>query len=340
MRPFDDDDDFVAPLEPVEEQLRSWADISDEFADSTLLLGNGTSRAIWAGFDYASLYEVAGEYQIAHRLSIEDIALFEAFGTTNFEGVLRRLAEGASTNAVLGLESALHQERHSHIRSALLDAVHAVHVPWDRVPDATLDRVADALINHRAVFTSSYDLLLYWSLMRRPDDLGDFFWRGCFDINDTEMHFDRRPVYYVHGALHLIRRADGRTCKLIRHDRNLLAQFLEDPDAEPLFVSEGTADDKLEAIRRSEYLTFAYDRLTRIEGKVVVFGHGLGQEDAHIAAAIRDPGLRIAVGIRAQTTEEFMARAGHYTNVLAGTQLTFFDATTHPLGDPALRVLP
>lgn len=254
--------------------------------------------------------------------------------------MLRRLAEGASTNDVLGVDATLHRERHEHIRSALLDAVHAVHVPWDKVPDTTLDRVAEVLVDHRAIFTTSYDLLVYWSLMRRPVDLGDFFWGVCFDINDTELHFDRRPLYYVHGALHLIRRRSGTTCKLTRHDRNLLAQFLADPDSEPLFVSEGTADDKMEAIRSSEYLTFVYDRLTRVEDRLVVFGQGLGDEDAHVADAIRDPNRQIAVGVRGQTNEEIIARIGHYMKVLAGAELTFFDATTHPLGDPGLLVQP
>lgn len=67
----------------------------------------------------------------------------------------------------------------------------------------------------------------------------------------------------------------------------------------PLFVAEGSPDSKLEQIQRSGYLWYCLDKLARIMGPLVVFGHSLGESDNHIARTIADnPKLPlIAVGL-------------------------------------------
>jgi hypothetical protein len=72
----------------VDASLEDWAEIEDH-GWSGLLLGNGASLAVWAGFRYASLYDTSLEQ--VDGLSDEDSALFEAFDTENFEAVLSAL---------------------------------------------------------------------------------------------------------------------------------------------------------------------------------------------------------------------------------------------------------
>lgn len=67
----------------------------------------------------------------------------------------------------------------------------------------------------------------------------------------------------------------------------------------PLFVAEGSPEGKLEQIQRTGYLWYCLDKLARIEGPLVVFGHSLGNSDQHIVEVIADnPRLPLmAVGI-------------------------------------------
>jgi hypothetical protein len=50
----------------------------------------------------------------------------------------------------------------------------------------------------------------------------------------------------------------------------------------PVFVSEGTSEEKVERIRHNDYLCKMYRGFTEIQGDLVVFGHSLDQSDDHI----------------------------------------------------------
>lgn len=67
----------------------------------SLLVGNGMSINVSSYFAYDSLYEEACK-DYDGSLDDEDIAIFEEFGTTNFEVVLAKLPDGISLADVLG----------------------------------------------------------------------------------------------------------------------------------------------------------------------------------------------------------------------------------------------
>jgi hypothetical protein len=321
--------------------LPLWEQVSPEFANAALLAGNGVSSNVWSRFQYNSLYEVARSPHRTNRLVGVDTQLFNALGTRNFERVLRALRISIETNHVFGVTAEPHEARYDGIRQALIESVHAVHVEWLDVAGARLMQLNAALASYRAVFTTSYDLLIYWAMMNAPGAFIDFFWHGCFDIKDTDVMPGRRPVYFLHGGLHLFRDEDGRTCKRVAGGGNLLQLFAADADyREPLFISEGVAADKLRAIRASDYLSFCYESLRRETGPLVIVGHALSDEDEHIVAALQRPHLSVAIGIRANSQEEKDAKTAAYQMKLPAAQRTFFDATTHPLGDVALNVPP
>jgi hypothetical protein len=323
--------------------LHAWSEISDRHEWQSLLLGNGLSINIWPGFAYRRLYEHAER----GSLSDEDRVLFS--GTPNFELVLGDLLIAIRVNEVLGLETDRIYERYRNIQRALGTAVRDVHVNRDAVPGATRAAVRNVLQEFEWVFTTSYDLLLYWAIAYGGHfaPFKDHFRYGGrleFDPVRAEVRRGEIPIYFLHGALHLVVTGSGATWKLRRTAiQTLLDQFGEpisgDEQARPLLITEGSAQDKLRAIEANPYLTHALQRLESNPLPLVVFGSSLSEQDRHIADALSaSPGRPIAVSMLPQPKSELLAEQLDIHGRVAASELLFFDATSHPLGDPTLRV--
>jgi hypothetical protein len=218
------------------------------------------------------------------------------------------------------------------------------------------------LADYEYVYSTNYDLLLYWSMMTDREKFKDFIWtrdidegKCFFDLADTDLWHDPRnsvtKVLYIHGGLHLYKQPDGRTFKkLASGNCDLLDLFDVKNDAIPLFISEGTSKTKLSSISRSDYLSFAYGRFARHRGSLVVFGHSLTSEyDQHLIDAIRKwkrydqkrmkfqqvPERRvIAISVLPQsdshTIIQFKSRLGRE---LGDYNVRFFDAKTNPFAN-------
>jgi hypothetical protein len=300
---------------------------------------------VWRRFGYASLYERAASGELAAGLAPEDIALFTEFRTTNFEAVLSSLATAERVARVLGQPVDRIRERYESVQWALAAAVRDRHVPWLAVPSATLEMIREELRRYGTVYSTNYDLLGYWSIMAAPGGEGfkDLFWGGEFDAEDTEIRDKSTRVLYLHGALHLERLDGGRTRKRVAGEYlDLLTKFgMPSRDgAIPLVVTEGTWRQKLEAIARSDYLTFAYTEFRRRQQSLVVFGHSLGESDSHLVEAIKGWGpATIAVSMRpGAPAAEVIAAKAVLQKQLPDADLLFFDSTTHPLGAVTLEV--
>lgn len=170
---------------------------------------------------------------------------------------------------------------------------------------------------------------------------------GCeFDPERARVSSSSIPVYFLHGALHLVTAGTGATWKLTQGNGNLdslLNQFGKpiagDKTARPLLVTEGSAADKLSAIEDNAYLSHARDRLAQRLEPLVVFGSSLSQHDAHLAEALSEnPDRPVAVSMLPGSEEEMLPLQVDIYGRLKAKPLLFFDATTHPLGDQALRV--
>lgn len=315
-----------------------WDEIRADFVDASVLLGNGASRAVWSEFEYDSLHAMACSDEAEEPLSEEAQELFETLNTKNFEIVLATLRAAKTVADVLKNDGDDVKALAAEVRRGVISAVEGVHVP--AVNNETRQTIADELLNYRSIYTTNYDLLLYWSFMMDQENFGDFFWQACFNPDNVEVWPPRRPVLYLHGALHLFRDEDGDTCKFAAGGGLTLLQLFDAiGERDPVFVSEGSSADKMDVIRNSAYLRFAHERLASDPGPFVVFGHALGQQDAHIAAAL-DRNIAIAIGFRPGTPAENTQRRAAYQNVLPHANLRFFDATTHPLGDPGLSLDP
>lgn len=329
----------------IDSDLPSWESVRASHTFQTLMTGNGMSINIWPRFGYSSLYDKA-------RLSADGRAVFTASGTTNFEEVLARLAETREILRATHRGARWVKRLYEDIRTGLFQAVRDSHVPWAQLPDATLLAVADHLDSYTKVFTLNYDMLTYWSHMRALGsgsaiDMADFMWAaGQFDPLDTELFAGQTGVYYLHGGLHLWRdRSTGFVGKWTHDGQNILTriehEYAVSSARQPLFISEGTSQSKMRAIRGSDYLSFAHQELADDEKNTVVFGTLLGDSDAHIADALkrgRPRVLAFSIHRGGLGPAEIVALKADLTSRFRDHAVVFFDSATHPLGDPTTRV--
>jgi hypothetical protein len=325
--------------------LREWPDLAGACDWQGLLIGNGASRAVWKGFSYPTLFEVANKPELANGLSAADRRLFEALDIeSNFEAVLDALLTTRVVCNALRIEADAVEEHYVSIRDALVAAVHHVHVPWTALGDDLLRAIRVELLTHEFVFSTNYDLLIYWAIMAGdPDGFKDFFWDTQFDIGNAEVWGNVTKVLYLHGALHLYRDLEtGGTFKERSGDfSNLLARFGRRPNTVPLCITEGTSAEKLAAIGRSDYLSFGLQQFNRLTGPLVIIGQGLGDSDAHLAAILaRHRDRAIAIGVYPSNDRAIVQAKAHYRGLLPEANIAYFDSRSHPLGEPSLRIEP
>lgn len=330
----------MAPA-PPDGSLEDWADLHDEYDWQALLLGNGLSINVWETFGYHQLFDHAG----GGGLTDEDRALFQ--GTTNFERVLADLNVAIRIGDVLNVDTRPFYERYRNIQMALGHAIREVHLRLSHVPESTLAAIKGVMSDHEWVFTTSYDLILYWAMgyggFRPFVDCLRWGGRCEFDPDRADVWVNETPVYFLHGALHLMVSGTGVTWKLRRQAlRTLLDQFGQpiegDPQARPLLVTEGSSADKLRAIEGNDYLSHALNRLRQCELPMVVFGSGLGEQDRHLADALSEhPNRPVAISMLPGEQRDLLPQQTEIWGRLEIEELRFFDATTHPLGSPDLR---
>lgn len=348
----------------ITDNLDSWTNVARTLPkkDQGLLVGNGASVALWPRFQYRSLYDMAQDATKQDHLEQREIDLFTAFETENFEAVLSAMIIAGRIWGIYNKPKPdIDDLRASYqrVRKSLIRSVKEVHVPFDRVTEELKSSLRSILAEYAYVYSTNYDLLLYWSMMTDKDQFKDFVWgrdvqgtRNFFDLADTDLWDERNPVtkvLYIHGALHLYKQADGRTFKkLAGEDGDLLDLFDVQSDAIPLFISEGTSKNKLSAITRNDYLSFAYQRFAKHRGSLVVFGHSLTPEfDQHLVDAMRKwkrydqrrkrfqdvPDHRvIAISILPDgDSDRIIQMKSRLRKALSDYEVMFFDSNTHPL---------
>jgi hypothetical protein len=263
-----------------------------------LLLGNGFSISAHPRFAYSRLFDVAKDL----NPDIEDI--FRNLSTTNFEIALREVGEEAKKHPV---------------RSGLLKAIAKVHPYTGRSIGDDEYRACGHFLedfvgvrrepSRGLIFTTNYDLLLYWDVVRHNKILKAY---DGFDSEGVWKPGRQSQVFYLHGGLHIFeRRLTARGSQEVKlmwePDRPLIKQILERLEVNefPVFVSEGTSHDKVTALRRSEYLRKArrtFDK-TCDDGDGVLFtiGHSLSEVDAHILDLVGTGRIgRVFVGIHSR----------------------------------------
>lgn len=301
-------------------ELEKWGDIKDDFQESTLILGNGFSIGIYDKFKYDSLWNEAKKKptcgETREPLTEELCSVATQLGTgTNFELLLRQLYTAKIVNEELGLDTeGKVEDNYANLRTALIDTIKEIHCDLNDVQFKLHQRIV-FLKQFNTVFSLSYDLLIYWIINLNSNTqqlFGDGFLNGVFDYDGWETFRERmnKPtlIYSPHGALHLVQDKNGEVKKIQRTGSNpLLSQitnaWLDDQKkVHPLFVAEGTSDEKLRAIQSNAYLHTVYHQVfpkSIKNAKLVIFGWAMSDKfDKHLINKITssEP-TKIAIGI-------------------------------------------
>jgi hypothetical protein len=277
-----------------------------------LLLGNGFSIAYDQKiFSYNALHD------FVHKLNDKDLsAILQVIETKNFEVIMQYLDNFSALIDAFGGDPALKSRidaASAKLKTSLLDAVKTLHpehvfkIP-EKQSKACCDFLKIFLDSGGNIYSTNYDLLLYWVLMRNsvvkhidgcgrellnPDeafqpeeqDWSDLIWGK---------NRDEQNVFYLHGALQFF----DNGVEVVKEEYDAYNYLLQKIRARmengdyPIFVTAGDGQQKLTHITHNQYLTYCFDNLCRAGGSLVTFGFNFGPQDEHIIAAINKASKR------------------------------------------------
>lgn len=271
-----------------------------------LLMGNGFSMSYDSGiFSYKALSKFI--YELKDK---ELHQLFDILNTNNFELMMQQLNNAAQIASVFGVDKVVVgkiKKASETLKSNLIEAIKELHpehvfeIPENK-SQACASFLKSFLDENGQVFTTNYDLLLYWVLMRNQlGHMGDGFgretdetdeWIGSDDIDWSELRWgknkDTQSIHYLHGALHLF----DTGIDIVKEEYTNGHFLLENVKARmekkeyPIFVTAGSSKDKLTHIMHNKYLANSFESLSTISGTLICFGFGFGPYDEHIIKAI------------------------------------------------------
>lgn len=274
-----------------------------------LLFGNGFSMAydqdIFSYNALSNFIETSGDPLIKH--------LFEKLNTKNFELIMQQLDNFIEIAEVFGNSEELITKLNTastSLKQSLIDAVNTLHpdhvftIPEEKSLSC-IKFLNNYLEKDGLIFSTNYDLLLYWVLMRNKASKAiDGFGRDLESDLDSESylpqeeleyselrwgkHKSEQTIHYLHGTLPLFDK--GIYIEKVQYDtKNFLLQKIKDRIENkeyPIFVTAGNGNEKLSHIMHNKYLTFCYEKLCQIDGSLITFGFNFGDYDTHIIDAI------------------------------------------------------
>lgn len=271
---------------------------SASYSKRHLLLGNGFSIACRPDiFRYEKLFEQAD----FSNLSASAQRAFEALNTTDFERVIKALRDSARLTTLYGLPEHISQLMRTDadaLKELLVQTIASSHPPLPGdISDGEYAACQQFLANFNNTYTLNYDLLLYWTHMHHESRVeiqsDDGFRTSQSDIDEgiesdyvvwesSQSH--EQNMWFLHGALHVFDSGTeiqkytwNRTgVRLIEQIRDALSRNLF-----PIFVAEGSSDEKLERVRHSDFLAKAYRSFQEIQHCLFIFGHSLAANDDH-----------------------------------------------------------
>jgi hypothetical protein len=319
--------------------ILKWTELQNEFSEG-LVIGNGASIAVSDGFRYESLYEAA---KAGGQLREGTQAVFTSFKSSDFELVLRRLWQATLVNQALNIASEQVDLAYKEVRRSLIETVHAIHPPYADL-QKHFPAIGTFLKGFHTVASLNYDLVLYWAAMWNNDNVLGLWFKDAFNRSGGKTYFRddwetvRKPYglvggatlyFYPHGNLCLGTEAEGGEVKLDAAGENLLKSITEQWEggaATPLFVSEGTSEQKLAAVRRSNYLSRVHIEVLGSLGEAVVFyGMRFGPQDHHVIGRVARTAKKVAISVY-RGDEATIANASETFKKAGVENVRFFDA--------------
>jgi hypothetical protein len=273
-----------------------------------LLMGNGFSIAYDSKmFSYNALSKFV-------KSTDNEVlkALFTVVNNTNFEVIMQQLDSFIKIADVFECSDITIdkiKDASVSLQNSLIEAVKELHPEYVfKIPDDKSKKCASFLYeyinNGGYIFTTNYDLLMYWVLMRNKSDQIsiDGFGRDAENIGDEYVppeeieyselrwgkHRNIQNTFYLHGALPLF----DTGIEIIKEEYDGVNYLLEniknriDNKEYPIFVTAGNGKEKLNHIMHNKYLSYCYEALTQIEGSLITYGFNFGDYDEHIIDAI------------------------------------------------------
>lgn len=277
-----------------------------------LLLGNGFSRSYDDGiFSYNALSE------FIQKLPDSDLhKLFQVVNTNNFELLMKQLDDAAKIAEIFGADKKVVKkikEASEKLKTSLIEAIKELHPEHvfkisDEKRKACANFLSTFLNQDGLVFTTNYDLLLYWVLeSNQIENRVDGFGRDAEETDEWVEPEDRQyselrwgkykaeqSIYYLHGALQIF----DTGIEIVKEEYTSEHYLLENIKARmekkeyPIFVTAGSGIDKLTHIVHNKYLAYCYEQLSNIGGSLIVYGFGFGIYDNHIIKAINKAGKK------------------------------------------------
>ena len=272
-----------------------------------LLLGNGFSMAYDPSvFSYNALHDFV--------INIEDndlSAILNVIETRNFEVIMQYLDSFSALIAAFGGKPELKKRveaASTRLKASLLNAVKTLHPEHVfKVPEEQSKVCANFLKGFLDtgghIYSTNYDLLLYWVLMRNSvlnhvDGCGRELENPSDEFVPSEEQIwsdltwgkyrETQNVFYLHGALPFF----DSGVAVLKEEYDVYNYLLQKISARmekgeyPIFVTAGDGQQKLKHITHNQYLTYCYDSLCEAEGSLVTYGFSFGQYDEHIIDAI------------------------------------------------------
>ncbi len=324
-------------------KIHKWNDIKSRYEGGSILLGNGASIAISQNFSYGSIKEKAKEIE---AFSENASQVFKFFGTPDFELVLRMLWHATNVNQALDVAEDATSAAYREVRDSLIRSVQAIHPEPQGLQQST-HRAANFLSRFKHVVSLNYDLTAYWAMLLGNDEQDGHAFKDCFvaggAFDDDWRKFSTpipergeercTTVFYPHGNLALCRdQVDGEYKIKTARNKTLLDTVLDAWQSEnyvPLFVSEGTSEQKRRAIGSSDYLSTVYRSvLPSLSNSLTVYGWGFGEHDVHLLKQLGKSDIRrIAVSCYKNNQRACdMARDRIQDAFARNPDIEFFDA--------------
>ncbi len=272
-----------------------------------LLLGNGFSmsydKKIFSNNAFSDFIKKA-DNQLLQKL-------FGIINTCNFELIMNQLDVFYQLAVEFVTDKGLAEKimiATKSLKEKLVDAISELHpeqvfkIPEEQSRNCALF-LKEYLDSDGHIFTTNYDLLLYWVLMSNQDQLNnivDGFGREYIEKDEYSEDFDpefgdlewglnqeEQHVHYIHGALHIF--DTGVSIIKETYDGEYLLKNIKariENKEYPVFVTAGDGKQKLAHILHNQYLDYCYKKLSSISGSLVTFGFNFGEYDHHIIDAI------------------------------------------------------
>lgn len=340
------------------EELPSYLEIieylNNNHRRTHLLFGNGFSMAYNPGiFSYNALSAFIDKTENPFLKK-----LFEVINTKNFELLMQQLDNFIEIAKTFDIDKELIEkivEAKETLKTSLIEAVKELHPEHVFViPDDKSKKCHNFLDNFLStggkIYSTNYDLLLYWVLMRNESKFAnDGFGRELENPEEIKkggnhkwselrwgVNKEKQTIFYLHGTLPIFDTGIEIVKEEYDSQHYLLRKVRErmENKSYPIFVTAGSAQEKLNHITHNKYLAYCYDDFCNIDGSLITFGFNFGQYDTHIIDGINRASkqgmqsgnklLSVYIGVYSNENLDYLKSINH----LFRCKVNFYNART------------